>query len=569
MNQEEMIRGAQIDALQRAAMSGELTRREFITRLLALGVSLSVAMPLAVHAEAVWNNQQARRADLRDAYDYIIVGGGSAGCVLANRISARGASVLLIEAGSGDVSQPKIDVATLWPQNLGSDTDWAQLSVPQANLANRTLTMSGGRVLGGSGSINVMLWLRGDPRDFLRWEQMVGPEWNLPALARNFVRTETYLPGDRPLRGRDGPIAVGRYASQHPITPAFLEGGQELGLRVIDMNSGGPLDGVGVAEANILPDGRRAGPAEGYLLPIMTRPNLTVLPNTLVTKLVVQHGHCAGVRFVVDGVEQTIRATHETLLCTGTLQTPKLLMLSGIGPAAQLTPLGIPVQQELAAVGANLHDHIVLLNLLFKSPAPIAPELANGVSAFAFFSSSPKTMAPDVELACSEGPFLTPALPPGAGFSIVPFLGKPRSRGSVSLQSTDPTQQLRIDPNFLAESIDQDNALLAVDSALALTQTSALRNYSSGYYGTLPLASEADRRAFITQNALAGFHPVGTCAAGRDPQSSVVDGRFRVWGVEKLRIVDGSVIPEIPCVNIHAPILTLAELAAEKLGFAP
>ncbi|MFC5472964.1 GMC family oxidoreductase [Paraherbaspirillum soli] len=560
--------GPKIDELERAALSGKIGRRDFLARLLALGVSATSAGLLANHAEAANRNQRARRAALRDEYDYIIVGAGSAGCVLASRISATGASVLLVEAGGADIEQPKISDVKRWPENIFSDTDWGRTSVPRPGLGNRPQPASGGKIWGGSGSINAMIWLRGDVRDFRHWEQHVGPEWNLAALQRAYLRLATPLPSARPLRSPSGtgPITFGRYAPAHPLTAAYIAAGSELGLGEIEVNAGGALDGIGIAEVNATPDGRRSGPAQAYLIPALTRPNLTVLSNTLVTSLVLEGDDCRGINAIIDGVSTRITAARETILCAGTFESPKLLMLSGIGSADQLGAVDIQVRHEMPGVGRNLQDHILLKNILFKSQVALPPPLMNAAAALAYFSNRSRLWAPDVEIMCLQSPFLTNALPLGSGFSIAPFLSKPRSRGCAKLVSADPRKPLSIDPRYLQETIDQDNLIMALDRSIDIGNSNALKGFSAGLYPSPAPKTRSEKLAFIAQNGGAGFHYVGTCSAGRSPANSVVNSRFRVWGVDGLMVVDGSVIPEVTAVNTQVPILTLAELAAEQLG---
>jgi len=569
MKKPDLTVGDQIDVLEKKALQGRISRRDLLRSLAALGVTATSALSLADHAEAAWANQKARRASLRDEYDYIIVGVGSSGCVLANRLSASGASVLAIEAGSDRIDQPKIDEAIRWIENPFTDTYWSRFTEPQAALDNRSLLAGSGTIWGGSGSICAMICLRGDIRDYARWHQLVGSEWNPAALRRAYLRTETYLPGDRPHRGQHGPLIVSRFSEDYVLTPAYLDAGRELGLREIDNNSGGFLDGVSISEAHVTAEGRRSGPAQGYLVPALARPNLTVLSNTLVNSLVLRGSRCRGVNTVVDGAPRTFRAAREVLLCAGALESPKLLMLSGIGSEEQLAPFRIPLRHKLRAVGQSFHDHVLLYNFLLKARSTLPPPVSNSMGAFAYFRTNPITSAPNIELMCGTMPFFTDALPLGEGFNIVPLLVKPRSRGTVSLTSNDPLQPLKIDPHYLEDPQDLDDMVTALDRCLAVSQTQALRPFTTGLFSQTPLRTREEKVAFIAANGGSGFHQVGTCAAGRNPASSVVDAGFRVWGVDNLRIVDGSVIPEVPAVNTHAPILTLAELAAELMGFAP
>jgi choline dehydrogenase len=563
--------GARIDALELQFASGRLSRRAFINGLSGLGVSLAASAVLVTRSLPAHANQVAQRQALKAEYDYIIVGAGSAGSVLANRISASGASVLLIEDGSADIDQAKIAQSESWLFNIGSETDWAYLTVPQAQLENRTITADAGRVLGGSGSINAMFWLRGDTRDYQSWQQLVGGNWSPSNLLRMFQRVETFLPGPGANRGRSGPIKVGRYATSHALGQATLDGASELGIPTVEHNSAAFIDGAGFAEVNILPDGRRSGPAQGYLLPALARPNLTVLSGVRVLELDVTHSSCRGVKVLLDGNVRGFRAGSEVISSGGTFGSPRLLLLSGIGPAAQLRSLGISVKQHLSAVGANLHDHLLLPGLLFSAgpQLPPAPTLGR-VASHTFLRTNPTTEAPNLQIMCMQVPFPPGSVADGQGFTILPWVVKPKSRGTLRLSSSDPMAPMVIDPAYLSDSRDLDNMVESFDRAMALGFTSAMRPFVSGIIPPeLASLTRAEKVSFIRKNVGSGLHFVGTCAAGRNAQAAVVDREFRVYGLNRLRVVDGSVIPEVTGVNTQASILTLAELAAETMGFGP
>ncbi|MCE3604775.1 GMC family oxidoreductase [Massilia sp. P8910] len=539
-------------------------RRDFLASLIALGASTIGMGAFGSYAQAAQSSQSAA---LKSSYDYIIVGAGSAGCLLADRLSATGASVLLIEAGGDNINQPKIANVGLWLQNLSTETDWARLSTPQPHLANRQALAPGGKILGGSGSINAMIWLRGDPRDYAQWHRLVGQEWNPGALDRSYLKlTQPAAQGAQGTALRHGHgarITVGRYAESHMLTAPFLAASAETGLRRIEINAGRPLDGYGLAEANATPDGRRSGPAQAMLVPALVRPNLKVLPNTLISKLLIQGSVCRGVEAVVDNVTVRISATRETIVSAGALESPKILMLSGLGPADQLAALGIQVHQAMPAVGANLQDHMHT-TMAFKSKVMLPEPVSNGLSTMSYYSTGYGRGAPDLQLMGMQYPFGA-SMPTGTGYAISAFLAKPRSRGNARLVSADPKQAMAIDPHYLEQGIDQENMLHGLERAIEIGSSRALNGIYNGLLTTASLRSRAEKLAYIAQNAGAGLHFLGTCSAGRDAATSVVDANFKVWGMERLRVVDASVIPEMPAVNIQASVLTVAQLAADRL----
>jgi len=559
--------GEEIDELHLEALNGRLSRRSFITRLVQIGVSLGVAGTMATRTSAAWSGPDVDVS--RDEYDYIIVGAGSAGCVMADRLSATGASVLLIEAGTDQVDQPTITDSYRWAENFGSELDWSRSILSQTPLNDRQLYAAAGKVLGGSGSINGMLWFRGDVRDARRWQQLVGPGWKPSKLYEAFLRIENFLPGGA-YRGSTGALSVGRYASDNPITAASIAGAQELGLPPVDHNASAFIDGAGVADVNIFPDGRRSGPAQTYLVRALERNNFTVLTDALVTGLILSGSNCRGVSTVIDGKVRHFGASQEVVLSGGTFGSARLLMLSGIGPEDVLSSAGVALRHRLP-VGKNLHDHMILPGIRFNAgPELSLSETYGRVASHTFFRTNSLDEAPNIQVMCMQGLFPPDPLTAGQGFNIMPWLTKVKSRGTLAITGADPRDPLAIDPGYLREEVDRETMLAGLDYAISLGLTDAMVPFSRGLSSPLnPAMTREEKLAFIAANISPGVHFVGTCSAGRDPNHSVVDQDFRVWGIDGLRVVDGSVIPEIPGVNPQGPILTLAELAAETMGFAP
>lgn len=552
----------QLDRLTLAAHLGAIDRRSFLKTLLAAGVSAAFAAELAGQAAMAAENQSARRAHLLASYDYIIVGAGAAGCVLANRLSANPAvNVLLLEPGSANLDQPKLYDPTLWPLNLGSETDWAYTSAPQAGFNGRELPLAAGRVIGGSASINGCVWVRGDARDYLAWERAAGPQWGVFRMFSNFHRIESYSGAPDPRRGRDGPIGTTTLAEGHPLTRPLIEAGREFGLNEVSFNGNALIDGVGPGDLNIR-DGRRSGPAQGYLLPVLSRPNLTLLTGVEVMSLIIEGGVCRGVNAVSGDTPVRFRADTEVVVSAGALRSPKILLLSGIGPADDLRALGIAVHANSPRVGRGLQDGVSVTGVEFQTRQPLAPPIGNGLGCFYYARTNPAGEGPNLQLISTQ--FGTGS-DPSASFLLIPSLIKPLSRGEFRLTSADPRSPARIDPRCLSAPEDLETLSRGLKLATEIGLSRRLSSITNGvaFPGRL---SRAERIAYIRNAAFTSDHPSSTCAMGTD-QRSVLDPKLRVRGVRGLRVVDASAMPELPASNIHAPTLMLAENAARLMGF--
>lgn len=551
----------QLDRLTLAAHLGAIDRRRFLKTLLAAGFSAAFAAELSDQAAMAAENQRARSAHLLASYDYIVVGAGAAGCVLANRLSANPAvNVLLLEPGSANLDQPKLYDPTLWPLNLGSETDWAYVSAPQANLNGRELPLAAGRVIGGSGSINGCVWVRGDARDYLAWERAAGPEWGVFRMFSNFRRVESYSGAPDPRRGRDGPIATTTLATGHPLTRPMIKAGREFGLHEVAFNGDPLLDGVGLGDVNIR-DGRRSGPAQGYLLPALSRPNLTLLTGVEVLSLIIVGGVCRGVNAVAEDAPR-FRADAEVVLSAGALRSPKILLHSGVGPADDLRALGIAVHADSPRVGRGLQDHVSATGVEFQTRQLLAPPVGNGLGCFYYARTNPAWEGPNIQIISTQ--FGTGSQP-SESFMLIPSVIKPRSRGELRLTSADPRSPARIDPRCLSAPEDLEALSRGLELATEIGLSRRLSSITTGvaFPGRL---SREQRIAYIRNAAFTSDHPGSTCAMGSD-HLSVLDPKLRVRGVRGLRVVDASAMPELPASNIHAPTLMLAENAARLMGF--
>jgi choline dehydrogenase len=406
------------------------------------------------------------------SYDYIIVGAGSAGCVVARRLVDAGAAVLVVEAagpgeGGGSLSNP-----TQWVQNLGSRYDWAYRYEPSPHVAGRSLPLSLGKVLGGSGSINGMLWARGNRADYDTWAEAGNAGWDFHSVLPLFKQSEDWEDGASEFRGAGGPIRIERARGLHPVAAALLDACRSYGMPYLDdLNVPAP-EGVGPMNLNVK-GGVRSGPAGAYLQPVMGRKNLTVVTEARAVKLTLTRTRCTGLEILWDGRRHSAHASREVVLCAGAIHTPRLLLLSGIGPQGELAKLGIAGAVDLPGVGRNLQDHILVAGLCFEAKYPLPPPRHNLAGSAAFWKSRPDVGVPDLILLPLQVPYVSDEMaarypmPPNV-FSIVPGLVRVRSRGALRLKTAKPDGPLEIQPNLLAEQADVDALAAGVEPGLDL-----------------------------------------------------------------------------------------------------
>ncbi|MEV0899224.1 GMC family oxidoreductase N-terminal domain-containing protein [Actinoplanes sp. NPDC049802] len=509
-------------------------------------------------------------------YDYVIVGAGSAGCVLASRLSEDpDISVCLIEAGPADTAQ-NIHVPAAFSKLFRTALDWDYDSHDEPHLGRRRVYLPRGRVLGGTSSINTQIYIRGNRLDYDEWKQ---PGWSFDELLPYFKRSEDNERGESHYHGVGGPLAVSENRSRNPMSTAFVEAAIEAGHGANDDFNGAEQDGFGYFQLT-QKDGRRASSSTAFLHSVLGRPNLTIETNLQVHRVLIGNGTATGVTGYRLDEEFTIRAEREVILAAGTYNSPQLLMHSGIGPAAGLAPLGIPVVADLPYVGQNLQDHI-LIPLIFTHEHPIsmlaagAPEnlqqflsegrgplTCNGPEVGGFGRTSAGLPAPDVEFLSAPVMFVDTGLgiPTSHAVSFGPSMLTPRSRGSVTLASEDPTTKPRIVHNYFAEPQDLADAVVALRMALEISRQPALGSYTVTPFRPPASESDADLVDYIRRYTHSIFHPVGTCAMG-----SVVDPELRVLGVTGLRVADASVMPAITRGNTNAPAIMIGEKAADLI----
>jgi choline dehydrogenase len=496
-------------------------------------------------------------------FDYIVVGAGTAGCVLAARLSEQpDVRVLVLEAGSSARTRA-MTVPNAWPENLGSAADWGEYTTPQASTG--PVRYPRGRALGGSGAINAMAHVRGHRAVYDSWAGSGAAGWGFTDLLPYFQRSEQADGHDPALRGTSGPVRVGPAIAQHPVARAFVQALAAAGHPLTDDLSGAQQEGAAWADLAIS-GGERASPADAYLRPNLDRPNLTAATGCLVTSLLIDRGQCAGVRFIRDGKPARAQAAREVIVAAGAIGSPQLLMLSGIGPADQLRGLGVEVAADLAGVGTNLQDHPVVYTS-HAATAPLPASMYNNGEAYAALRSDLAGAWPDLHLF----PILLPLAParcepPAAGFVLAAAVMAPDSRGSVTLASADPQAPPSIDPGFLRDNRDIDRLETAATMARDAAASPAFTRLRQAEVWPGPaVRTRADLRAWICRSVDSYYHPAGTCRMGADP-AAVVDPQLRVRGIAGLRVADASVMPVIPNAHPNATVLAIAERAAALIG---
>ncbi|MEH1887711.1 GMC family oxidoreductase [Nostoc sp.] len=503
-------------------------------------------------------------------YDYIVIGAGSAGCVVANRLTEDPeTTVLLLEAGN-PASQPGIQTPSAWTSLLGTDVDWAYWTEPEPDLDGRKILCSRGKVVGGSSAINAMIYMRGNRDDFDHWQALGNSGWSYEDVLPYFKRSENQQRGASKFHGVGGLLSVTDPISPSVINAQFIEAAAELGYdRNLDFN-GVQQEGAGLYQLTIK-DGKRHSAAAAFLVPILDRPNLTVQTSALVTRLLFEGTRAVGVEYHYQGTLHQVYVNQEVLLSAGVFDSPKLLMLSGIGNADHLQALNIPVIADLPGVGQNLQDH-PLVGIGYQSTQTLPPltPTSNLVEAGLFLhSSSGNETTPDLQFLFSPALWVGSAIAPDIpGFTFILALVKPQSRGSVTLQSGNAAAPPVIQVNYLQHKADLQALVNGIKIARQLAHADAFAEIVGTELAPgLDVTSDTGIAAYIRQAVNTFWHPVGTCKMGTDCMA-VVDSELRVHGVEGLRIVDASIMPTITTGNTNAPTIAIAEKAADLIKAA-
>src|SRR5947207_678474 len=520
-----------------------------------------------------------------EEYDYVIVGGGTAGSVLANRLTEDpDVRVLVLEAGANFVPA-NVDVAPLWYTLLGSEVDWGYETVPQHALGNRRVYEPRGKLPGGSSNLYIMMHVRGHPSDFDNWAYQGAAGWSYQDLAPYLAKLEAQEDQTDPRIGTSGPqtVTFAGGPDAHPLSQVFIDACKELGYPQVPDFNGPQMLGTGWHHIDVK-DGKRRGALRSFLEPALSRPNLTLRTSAYAMNLEFERTRCVGVRYrqqapptpsgdgrllskarLAEPGDHVVRASREVIVSLGAIESPKLLLLSGLGNAEHLWKFRIPVVGDLAGVGQNFHNH-VLTGLIAETVDPVLPGKQNLSESALFTVSQAGMIAPDLQLAFVHVPFdiIVGQNHPNA-VSILPGVVRPNSRGSIRLASRDPFEKPLIDPNYLGDESDLDRMVQGFKLARDIFATANFKAHLKGELMPGPdVRTDTEIRQFVRQRADCYHHQAGSCKMGID-EMAVVDPQLRVRGVEGVRVVAASLMPAVPSGNCHTAIVAIAERAADLI----
>ena len=529
---------------------------------------------------------------MNQSYDYIVIGAGAAGCVVANRLTKDpNVSVLLLEAGGKDRS-PLLKIPAGFAKLMGTKVNWLFTTEPQEHMSNRSMFLPQGKVVGGSTSINAMLYIRGNRRDFDEWRDMGNEGWSYEDVLPYFKKSEDNQRFSAPYHGTGGPLAVSDQVQVNPMSDVFVRAAQEAGVAFTPDPNGAEQDGVFYNQLTQR-KAKRESAATAFLHPIKNRPNLTLLTKATVRRIVVENGRAVGVAFSHKGKDHTIKASREVVLSAGAINSPRLLMLSGIGDSEELAQVGIKPVHHLPGVGKNLHDQLeVFLTARVNKPITYdgqdrwhraalhalqwalyrtGPATATVSESGAFIRSDDTVRSPDIQLhmqpafvVWSEGTSKIERLP-GHGVTILACNTRPKSRGEIRLKSANPDEAPAVNPNYLADPEDMRIALAGFKWARRILNTPEFSQHvESELMPGDKVQSDEDLMAYIRRTGGTDYHPVGTCKMGNDDMA-VVDHTLKVHGLQGLRVIDASIMPNIISGNTQAASFMIGEKGADMI----
>ena len=526
--------------------------------------------PETVFAQRVRANQQRLGSNLKPQFDFIVCGSGSSGSLVARWLAENpDVSVLLLEAG-GDDDVPSVTDPHRWHENLGSERDWQFVAQPNPHLNGRAMSLPMGKVLGGGSSINVMAWARGHKHDWDFFAAESGDAaWNYDSALNIYRRIENWHGAPDPsYRGTGGPIFVQPAPDPNPIAPAMVEAARFVGIPSFENHNGRMMEGAGGASIIELAvrDSKRSSVFRNYVFPLMDRPNLTVLTHAFVSRLILERKRVAAVEIEFGGEIRRINAGVEVILSLGAIHTPKVLMVSGIGDQTELQSLGIPVVQHLPGVGQNFQDHFGI-GCVWEYQQPLSPHNNGGEATF-FWKSDPDLETPDLQTCQVEVPLCSTETaakfnPPATSWTLLGGLVRPKSRGRIRLTGPNPYDPLHIEAGTLSHPDDLKAAVACVELCREVGNSAALQPFTKREVmpGNLKGAALLD---FVRDSAITYHHQTCTAKMGRDSMS-VVDSQLKVYGIENLRIADGSIMPRVTTGNTMAPCVVIGERAADVL----
>lgn len=569
-----MDQHAQLERLELSLIAGNINRTDFITGALATGAIAAGAVPgLADELDGMRRAQARRAASPSTSYDYVVVGAGSAGCALVGTLAQRepSARILLIEAG-GWATAPAVQDPRLWFTNLGTERDWNDVSVPNAGVNNRAIPESTGRVVGGGSSINATIWVRPFKADLDYWEAQTGDHrWGYEHGRSLLMGVEDWQGAPDPHRGQGGPVYLQPPADPLPLAAAALDGFREVGLPVVDDLNGADreITGNGFGYMNqTIKDGRRHSMARAFLYPVLTQDNVTVVVDTQVNRLLFEGRRVVGVECVRDGAPVSFTAHGEVILSAGGFNTPKILMLSGIGDRADLQALNIAVRVHSPEVGKNVQDHVLHGGCLFEAPEPFAHR-NSGADVSGYYKTDPSLERPDVSLVQIELPYASDVIaaqynPPPTSWAFCAGLVAPQSRGTVKLRSSNPADRPVVDMGFLSHPADVTALQRSITIAREVAASSAMRPFVVREVAPGKTLRGKEFADFVRNGATPYFHASGACRMGED-DAAVVDSELRVNGVDNLRVADSTIMPRIVSVPTMPACVLIGLRLAEML----